>query len=192
MRKIVLASASERRASILKLAGISFVVQESKYEEDLSLKLSPKKLAQHLALGKALAVASSHSDALIIGADTFIVFRKKIVGKPGTKQRVEEILMQMSGKSHTVLTGYALVDTKNGRTKTGVVETKVFFRKLSLREVTTYAQTGKPDPRYLAGGYAIQSEGARFVSGIEGDFYNVVGLPLAQIISELSSFGIIP
>lgn len=192
MRKVILASASERRADILKMSGISFDIQASDFEEDLTQKLPPKRLAEELALGKALSVAHNHSDAIVIGADTFILSGRKIMGKPGSAERAKEMLRSLSGKKHTVLTGYAIIDTRSGKRKSGVVETSVWFRKLSPREIETYVRNGKPSPRELAGAYAIQAGGAKFVTRMEGDFYAVVGLPLARILAELSAFGILP
>lgn len=191
MRSIILASASERRADILKMSGLSFDVQASEFEEDLTQKVPPRRLAEELALGKALSVAPHHEDAVIIGADTFIVFGKKVLGKPGTYQNAAEMLRTLSGKKHLVLTGYAIVDTKSGKKKSGVVETSVWFRKLSPREIESYVRYGKPDPRGLAGAYAIQAGGASFVTRVEGDFYAIVGLPLARILAELPAFGIL-
>jgi septum formation protein len=191
MRKVILASASERRADILKMSGVTFDVQPSDFEEDLTRKMPPKKLAEELALGKALSVSHSHSDAVVIGADTFVVVGKKILGKPGSVEKAKEMLRSLSGKKHSVITGYAIIDTRSGRRKSGVVETQVWFRKLSPREIDDYVRDGKPNPRELAGAYAIQAEGARFVTRIEGDFYAVVGLPIARILAELPSFGVL-
>lgn len=192
MRKIILASASERRADIMKLSGIAFDVKPSNYEEDLTLKLPPRKLAEKLALGKALAVSATQRDAVVIGADTFVLLGRTIMGKPGTVERAKEMLKALSGKKHTVLTGFALVDTKSGRRKSGVEETTVWFKKLSPREIDTYVREGKPSPLGLAGAYAIQAQAAKFVTKIEGDYFNIVGLPISRIASELQAFGVLP
>jgi len=191
MRKIILASASERRADIFRLSGIPFDVDVSDYREDLTLPVSPRELAETLALGKALSVVPRHSDAIIIAADTFIVVDGAILGKPLTEARAKEMLRTLSGRSHLVLTGYAIIDTRDGRQDMGVEETKVFFRELQEKEIEAYVRHGHPSPLDLAGAYAIQAGGALFVTKIEGDYYNVVGLPLLVIVEKLSRFGVI-
>lgn len=189
MRKIILASKSERRAEILKLGGIEFDIEESGYEENLQEKVPPEELAEKIALGKVLAVVPRHSDAIIIGADTFIVLEEKIFGKPITEFRAQEMLESLSGKMHVVLTGFAVVDTKNGACESGVAETKVYFRKLASKEIEDYVKHGKPSPLNLAGAYAIQAGAASFVTRIEGDFFATMGLPISKIFQILKKFG---
>ena len=186
MRKIILASASPRRAEIMRLSGFSFDVDVSDFVEDMAEKLPPKILAEKLALGKALAVAPRHSDALIIGADTFVVAGDQILGKPHTKENAVAMLSLLSGGTHTVITGYAIVDTDSGARHVDASVTEVTFRTLSDREIVAYVETG--EPLELAGGYAIQGGAARFATRIEGDYYGVMGLPLAPIVEELQKW----
>ncbi|MDO8522491.1 MAG: Maf family protein [bacterium] len=186
MRKIILASESPWRRKILKDAGISFTVEKSGYKENMNLKLSPPALARKLALGKALAVASRHQNAIVIGADTFVVFNGKILGKPKTRVRASAMLKSLSGTTHSLLTGFAIVDSKTGRHITRVVTTKVTFRKLSSREIREYVQSG--ESLNAAGGYAIQGGGSELIKGIKGDYDNVAGLPLKELIIELNKF----
>jgi septum formation protein len=188
MRKIILASGSPRRAEILQKGGVSFDIDVGEYEEDMTEQIPPLELAQKLALGKALAVSPRHSDALIIGADTFIVFDGQILGKPHTAEKAREMLHMLSGNTHTVLTGYAIVDTTSDAQVTGVSVSAVSFRTLSDSEIENYIASGEPLDR--AGAYAIQGGAAGFVKRIEGDYLGIMGLPLATIIEELSAFSI--
>src|SRR3989338_903833 len=112
MKKVILASVSPWRKKILTEAGVRFTVEESGYEEDMSIPLAPRALARRLALCKAEAVAKRHKDAVVIGADTFAVFRGKLLGKPHTEKRATEMLTMLSGKTHTLLTGFAIIDSK--------------------------------------------------------------------------------
>jgi septum formation protein len=188
MRKIILASGSPRRREILRLSGIPFDIDVSEYIEDMTEKIPPEELAEKLALGKALTVSSRHPDAIIIGADTFIVFEESVLGKPHTREKAREMLSWLSGKPHVVLTGYAIVDTKDEKQVTGVSVNTVIFRDISDSEIEAYIATGEPLER--AGGYAIQGGAAGFVKRIEGDYLGIVGLPLAAIVEELQAFNI--
>ncbi len=188
MRKLILASASPWRKKILSTTGIPFTVEESGYEEDMSHPLSPRVLAKHLALGKAQAVARRHPDAVVIGADTFAVYRGKLLGKPHTPERATEMLGMLSGKTHTLLTGFAIVDSKTGRHISKTVGTRVKFKKLSPQDIATYVATG--EPLSAAGAYVIQGEGRKFIETTSGDHDNVAGLPLAAALKELAKFGI--
>ncbi|MSU73523.1 septum formation inhibitor Maf [Candidatus Kaiserbacteria bacterium] len=188
VREIILASASKQRYDILKRTGIPFVVEDSGYEEDLTLPLTPDELVKHLAEGKAATVAARHQDALVIGADTIVVCDKEIFGKPLTSEQAREMLRKLSGKTHSILTGFAIIDPKTGDKVARTVETKVSFRALSDAEIDAYVATGEPLGK--AGGYAIQGKGAQFVEKIEGEMDNVVGLPLQTLLEELAKLGI--
>ncbi len=188
MRKIILASASEWRKKILSTTDIPFSVEESGYEEDMKLPLAPRALAKKLALGKALAVAVRHKNALVIGADTFAVFKGKLLGKPHTAKDASRMLKMLSGRTHVLLTGIAIVDSKTGHSVTRAAGTRVTFRTLSAQEIARYVKTG--ESLGVAGGYAIQGGAAGFVQHIAGDYNNIVGLPLALLIDELRRFGV--
>ncbi len=188
MREIILASTSKQRYDILKRTGITFIVEDSGYEEDLTLPLAPKELVQHLAEGKAQAVARRHSDALVIGADTIVVCDGEIFGKPGTPERAQEMLKKLSGKTHSILTGFVIIDAKTGGVVIRAIETKLSFRTLSDQQIDSYVATGEPLDK--AGGYAIQGGAARFIEKIEGDMDNVIGLPLQALLEELAKFGV--
>lgn len=188
MRKIILASVSPWRKKVLTEAGIPFTVEESGYEEDMSLALPPRVLARHLALGKANTAAARHADAVVIGADTFVVYRGALLGKPHTPKRAGEMLEMLSGKTHTILTGFAVVDSKTGKHISKTVGTRVKFRKLSPEEIAAYVKTG--EPLKAAGAYVIQGEGARLVEKTTGDRNNVAGLPLSAVLETLGKFGV--
>jgi len=188
MRKIVLASSSPRRKELLEKFGLSFTVDTGTFREDFSRGMEPHKLAREISLGKAEAVSRKHPDALIIGADTFIILANRIIGKPQTEEEAREMLQNISDNSHLVITGFTVIDTASGRIVSHSVETKVYMREISPQEIEAYIKTGEPLGK--AGGYAIQGLGALFVEKIEGDYYNVVGLPMYELMKTLKEFGI--
>jgi septum formation protein len=188
MRKLILASVSSWRRKILEDAGISFTVEKSGYRENLNLNLSPSALARKLALGKALAVARRHKNAIVIGADTFVVHKGKILGKPRTRVLARIMLKSLSGATHTIVTGFAIVNSKTKEHMEKSVATRVTFRKLSSRQIDEYVRTG--EPRRAAGGYAIQGGGSKLIRSINGDYNNVAGLPLKELVSMLGKFGV--
>jgi len=188
MRKIILASASTRRHEILKLTGLNFSVWPSTYEEDLKLPLKPRELARFLSRKKAEAVAHKYKNAIIIAADTFIVFKKRLLGKPHTEKDAENMLKMLNGKIHSVITGFTIIDTGSNKTLSRSVETRVYFKKLTREEISAYVRSKEPLDK--AGAYAVQGLGAVFIEKIEGDFFNVMGLPLFALTESLEKFGI--
>jgi len=188
MRKIILASASPRRAEILRITGLRFYIAASDYKEDLNLPLNPRLLARFLSRKKAEAVAQKYKNAIIITADTFIVFNKRLLGKPHTYKAAEKMLRMLNGKAHSVITGFTIIDTSRGKVLSRSVETKVYFKKINSGEIKAYVKTGEPLDK--AGAYAIQGLGAVFIEKIEGDFFNVMGLPLCALTESLEKFGI--
>ncbi len=188
MKKIILASASPRRKKILEIAGLKFTVCVSDYEEDLGLKMKPRDLARFLSRKKAEGVAHKFNDAVIIAADTFIVFKSQLLGKPHTEKEAGKMLRMLSGKEHSVITGFTVMDTGSGKMASQSVETKVYFKKLTSEEILAYVRSKEPLDK--AGAYAIQGLGGVFVEKIEGDYFNVVGLPLCSLTDCLKKFGI--
>ncbi len=188
MRKIVLASSSPRRKELLEKIGLVFTIDPSDYPEDVRSDSKPEEIAKAISLEKACLVAPKHPDAIIIAADTFGVFRGKIIGKPHTPDEAREILQMLSGKSHRVITGFTIMDTSGNRVETHAVETRVYFKTLSPEEISGYVTSGEPLDK--AGAYAIQGLGAVIVKKISGDYYNVMGLPLNSLTESLKSFGI--
>ncbi|OGW25418.1 MAG: septum formation protein Maf [Nitrospirae bacterium GWC2_42_7] len=188
MKKIILASASPRRKEILMKTGLKFKVDASEYAEDNGHKLSPQKLAIYLSSEKAKSVAIKYKNAIIISADTFIVFKNRIFGKPRNISNAREMLKLFSGKPHSVITGFTIIDTSENKRVSKTVETKVFFRKLNDKEIESYLRTKESLGK--AGAYGIQGMGAMLINKIEGDYYNVMGLPLTALVENLKKFGI--
>jgi septum formation protein len=187
-RTIVLASSSPRRRELLERLGLKIVVDPSEIPEEHRSTMQPALLARDLSLRKAKLVASRHPNSVVIAADTFGVFRGIIMGKPESPTHAARMLALMSGDSHQVVTGFTIIDTAMGKTVTDSVITKVHFRSLTKKEIEAYVSTGEPLDK--AGAYAIQGLGALLVDRIEGDFYNVIGLPLSRLTEILKEFGV--
>ena len=188
MRKIILASASPRRREILEITGLNFDICGSDYEEDLNLSRRPRELARFLSRKKAEPIAHKYKNAIIIAADTFIVFNKRLLGKPHTEKEAGKMLRMLNGKTHSVITGYTIIDTGSGKILSRSVETKVYLNKLCRKEISAYIRSKEPLDK--AGAYAIQGLGAAFIDKIDGDFFNVMGLPLCALTKSLKEFGI--
>ena len=187
-KTIILASASPRRKELLRLTRLKFRVDASAYEENLHLKLKPHKLARFLSKEKARRVAGKYKDAIIIAADTFIVFKNRFLGKPRSAAEAKKMLRALSGKAHSVITGFTIIDTGSNKTISRSVETKVYLKKLTAKEIDAYV--GTKEPLDKAGAYAIQGLGSVIVRKIEGDYFNVIGLPLGSLVEGLKKFGI--
>jgi septum formation protein len=192
MREIILASASPRRAELLKRLGVSFravpsLVEEPPHPEDLR-GAEAQQLALKRAGSKARAVARRYPQDLVLAADTVVWCDGRILDKPESTPEAREMLQFLSGRQHLVFTGVALHLEASGLRQEDVVATRVRFRSLSQGEIDGYLATGEPLGK--AGGYGIQGYGALLVAGIEGCFYNVVGLPLARLGEMLKSFGV--
>ncbi len=151
-------------------------------------RLGPRAQAEYLSQQKAKAVSERVKHAIIIAADTLVVLNKEIIGKPSSVEQAKKMLKKLSGKTHTVITGFTIIDTASNKTTTKSSQTKVFIRKLSKKEIDAYVK--KEQTLDKAGGYAIQGIGSLLIEKIEGDFSNVVGLPLATLYQELKKFGI--
>jgi septum formation protein len=188
MKEIILASASPRRKEILEITGLNFHICASDYEEELDLPLKPHKLARFLSLKKAEAVAHKYTDSIIIAADTFIYYKNRLLGKPHTDKEAEKMLGLLNGKVHSVITGFTIIDTGNGQIISKSVVTKVHFKKITDEEISAYVRSKEPLDK--AGAYAVQGLGAVFIEKIEGDFFNVMGLPLCTLTECLKKFGV--
>lgn len=187
-RPIILASGSPRRQELLRNLGIPFDTMPSNVEE--VVELVDKDFAdyvQKLAVKKAVAVSEMRSDAFIIAADTIVVFDDEVYPKPSSKEQAESFLRKFSGCTHSVFTGVSILG--NGLSKVFSVETKVTFRELDDQLIRAYVDSG--DPMDKAGGYGIQTAGALLVEKIDGDYLNVVGLPLSKLVETLRKEGII-
>jgi septum formation protein len=188
VKEIVLASASPRRKELLEQIGLRFEVEPSDYQEDITPGSDPHETAKKLSLGKARAAARKHRNALIIAADTFVVFGDRVLGKPHTNAEAREMLRTLNGQAHSVITGFTILDTETGKVLSRSVETRVHMMKLTLKEIDSYVRSKEPLDK--AGGYAIQGLGAVLVERIEGDYSNVVGLPLSALAESLKEFGV--
>ena len=179
--KFVLASKSPRRKEILTGVGLDFNILESTVDESTVDKtLAPNIYVQELAMLKSTDVASKcGNDCLVIGADTVVVHGENIIGKPADYTEAFDMLSSFSGSSHKVISGISVTDSNNLRTVTDFCVTEVFFNKMSDDEISNYINTYKPYDK--AGAYGIQEYAGVFVSKIDGDFYNVVGLPLSKL-----------
>jgi septum formation protein len=184
MRPIILASQSPRRKNLLKQIGIKFRIVPSRIAEVISQQQSPGENAQRIAMEKASEVAARVRKGIVIGADTIVVLDHHVLGKPTSKEDAKRMLGLLSGREHSVFTGFALKDAETGMHAAGVEETKVRFRRLSEQEIASYVQSGSPMDK--AGSYGIQDDfGAVFIERINGCYYNVVGFPLARFYTTL-------
>jgi septum formation protein len=189
MKKIILASKSPRRKELLEQIGLKFVVDISDVDESkLANAAGPSQLAKSLSKAKAEKVSKKYKDAIIIAADTLVVLGKEIIGKPKDKKDAFKMLKKLSSKTHVVITGFTLLSSKSKKAITKTVQSKVKFKKMSDIEIRNYVETGEPMDK--AGGYGIQNKGAIFIEKVEGDFFNVVGLPVYCLCCELKKFGI--
>lgn len=184
MDSIILASASPRRKELLKQITDNFTVVVSSVEEVVPDNITQEEVPQFLATLKAKDVALKYPDNLVIGADTCVLCDGMILGKPKDREDAFNMLSLLSGNTHSVITGCALV--KNGRSVSFSVTTEVEFFKLTDVEINDYINTN--DPFDKAGGYGIQSKGCLLVKGIKGDYFNVVGLPIANLNRVIKSF----
>jgi septum formation protein len=186
--RLILASASPRRAEILRDAGYHFTVLSSAIDETPYPDESPQDLVLRLAQAKAdLAAARAVGPAILIAADTEVVLDGHIFGKPRSSDDARRMLEKLSGRTHAVLTGVALVRLLDVERISFVESTLVQFAPLSDEEITRYLATGEPHDK--AGAYAIQGYAARYIPRIEGCYFNVVGLPLARLQQALRELG---
>lgn len=183
-RNVILASQSPRRQELMKLLFDKFEVCVSDVDETLPHGITPVDAVKLLAQKKARAVAAGAEESLVVGADTIVVIDGMILGKPRDQHEASAMLRQLSGRRHEVYTGVALL--------AGAAEvvfhcrTAVDFATLSENEIAWYVATGEPSDK--AGAYGIQGYGARFIRGVDGDYYSVMGLPVHGIYTRLGEF----
>ena len=186
MSDFILASASPRRKEILSNAGFSFDIIVSDADENITEDLSPEKTVEELAKRKALSVWESHKDAVVFGCDTVVAVDGKILGKPTDDEDAFNMLTMLSGKVHTVSTGVCICG--KDKTETFSYTTQVEFYPLSEETIRSYIASG--EGRDKAGSYGIQGYGCVLVKEIKGDYFSVMGLPVAESARVLSDFGI--
>ena len=182
MKHIILASASPRRKEILELADLEFDVMPSDAQE-ITTKTAPNEVVMELASIKAKDIyKKSEKQSMIVGADTVVAYQGQILGKSTDEADAKRMLTMLSGQTHEVYTGVCVIE--DGKTKTFYEETKVTFYEISDEQIDYYIKTGEPMDK--AGSYGIQGKAAVFIKGIEGDYYNVVGFPIARFLQEIT------
>ncbi len=184
---IILASQSPRRRELLGQMGLDFSILTPDIDEHMDRALSPDKLVEVISAEKAAAVQTQTGrDSLVIAADTVVVWNHRVLGKPTDPQDACRMLTQLSGRTHLVYTGFTVRQGKRAVTRSEC--TRVSFRGLTQEEIAAYVATGEPMDK--AGAYGIQGLGALLVEGIQGDYFNVMGLPVCALGQVLKQFGV--
>lgn len=184
MKSLILASASPRRKELLTLLDLPFTIYSADIDETIPFGTSPQEAVETLAYKKAQAVFKDNNQAIVIGCDTIVVHNDTILGKPLDRKEAFSMLSQLSDHTHAVYTGVCIMSEH-----TTVVfheVTNVTFWKLTQQDINAYIDSGEPFDK--AGSYGIQGKAALFVKGIQGDYFNVVGLPVSRLARELSNF----
>lgn len=184
--RLILASASPRRRELLQQIQMEFTVLPAKGEEKITKEI-PQEVVMELSEQKAREVAAfsevKDEDALVLGADTVVVYQERILGKPKDEEDAFLMLKTLSGKTHEVYTGVTLLHAKTGEANSFFEKTAVTMYPIQEDEIRAYIATGEPMDK--AGVYGIQGIGAKFIRGIEGDYNNVVGLPVGRVYQEI-------
>jgi septum formation protein len=185
VRSLILASGSPRRLQLLEMLGIPCRVVVPNVDETLRTSEEPEAYVVRLARAKAAMVAAQEPSELVLGADTSVVVRGEVLGKPGSPEEAAVMLGKLAGRSHHVMTGVALAS--GDRVEHALDVTDVTFRAIDPMTIESYVQTGEPMDK--AGAYAVQGRGAALIEAIRGDFYGVMGLPLRLVLELLERFG---
>ena len=183
---LILASQSPRRRELLSMLGLDFQIFTADIDETMDPALSVQDAVAEVCRRKAEAVGKDHPGDLIIAADTIVVLENRILGKPRSEEEACAMLQSLSGRQHTVMTAFCL--WQDGCTDTHVEKTHVRFRTLSAEEIAAYVATGSPMDK--AGAYGIQDQASIFVEALDGDYYNVMGLPLCSLTKCLRNWGV--
>ena len=181
--KLILASASPRRKSLLQELGLDFEIKEARVEESPGADESPREFVKRAAADKAGYISRLNPEYWVLGADTIVVHDNRLLGKPGDAVEALEVLQTLSGRKHLVHTGFCLIQGEKGITVSRVVTTEVTFTPFSRDIAAAYVATGEPLDK--AGAYGIQGRGCFLVERINGSYTNVVGLPLVEVVKEL-------
>ena len=177
--EIILASASPRRKEILQNTKLKFEVQKSEIEEAVFEEESPESMVVRLAYEKAFDVAQKNREKLVIGADTIVVLGDEVLGKPKDEEEAFDMIQKLSNKTHRVITGISLINLKKGIVVNDYQVSYVTFKDLSEDSIKDYINTNESLDK--AGGYGIQGYGALLVEAIQGDYFNIVGLPISKL-----------
>ena len=181
--KIILASQSPRRAEILRMIGVSFKVESSNIHEEINQKIKQNEIAINISKAKAEKISHKYPDKIIIGADTVVIFNKKIFGKPKDKNESKKMLKALSGNRHDVITGVTIMNEKSGIIKTFSETTKVFVQKIPTKQIEFYVNNYNTLDK--AGSYGIQEWFSVWIKKINGCYYNVMGLPVSKLHRHL-------
>lgn len=187
MKKIILASLSPRRKELLQAVGLKFEIHPSSFEEK-ETHISPAHLALHNAIGKANDIAEKHKNAIIIGVDTVVAYKKHIIGKPKNISDAKRILNLLNGTTHRVVSAVCVIDTEKNKMYTDTEVTHIEMDQITDKEIAAYIRHGEGTDK--AAGYAIQGIGGLFIKKIRGDYFNVVGLPMHKLKKILEKIGI--
>lgn len=177
--EIILASASPRRKEILQNTKLKFEIQKSDIEEVILENESPESMVVRLAYEKAYDVAQKNKDKLVIGADTIVALDNEVLGKPKDKEEAYQRIKKLSNKTHKVITGISLINISHGMVVNDYVVSLVTFKDLSEDSIKDYINTNESLDK--AGAYGIQGYGALLVDNIQGDYFNIVGLPISKL-----------
>lgn len=178
-RELILASASPRRRELLERLELNFTICPANVDETRLPEEDALAYPLRTAVKKAMAVAEGRENAVVIAADTVVALDDAILGKPKSEDEAKEMLRRLSGREHIVITGIGIVDTASGRTLSATEQTIVYFHPLTAEEIDTYVASGEPMDK--AGAYGIQGKGALLVRKLDGDYFNVMGLPLSKL-----------
>ena len=184
--KVILASGSPRRRQLLELIGIPHEVRPSNIDETMRPREAPRRHAERLAREKASAIATREPDVVTIAADTIVVVNRQVLGKPRDNADAKRMLSMLSGREHTVITAVAVA--RGRKLRSAIEEVKVKFRRLREDEIDAYIATDEPMDK--AGAYGIQGYGATIVECVDGDYFAVMGLPLARLVTLLRDLGV--
>ena len=184
MNKIILASQSPRRKELLSLLKINFDAIPADIEEQINLNNDLVEEIEKLSYQKAFHIYKDHKDALVIGADTIVKINNQVLGKPRSYEQAKKMLEILSNNTHEVVTGVTILNGDKKETFSNVA--KVTFYPLTEQEIDEYIKTNEPMDK--AGAYAIQGLGAKFIKSIEGDFYTIMGLPIAELYHRLQKY----
>lgn len=184
LQKLILASGSPRRGEILKAVGWPFETQVAGIDETVEIGEDPVTYVKRLALGKASAVAGKVERAIVLGADTTVVVDGELLGQPIDNDDAKRMLRLLSGKWHEVLTGVALISVGSAQSLVSHEKTRVRFAEMSQAEIDWYVSTGEPGGK--AGAYGVQGRAALFIEVIDGDYFNIVGLPIRLVYKLMS------
>lgn len=192
-RKIILASSSPRRQELVRSLGVPYDIRVSHADETTEPGLAPEAIVETLSLRKAAAVhetlgGEDRRDAVIVGSDTIVVLDGTVLGKPQDEADALRMLTALQGRSHTVYSGIACIDGATGRSHTAHRATQVTMKSMDEARIRRYIATGEPLDK--AGSYGIQGIGATLVESLQGDYFNVVGLPVSLLADMLEPFGI--